>query len=220
MIIKLSLQQYLSEKTYHHICRKLDLRGSGRKTKENERLYPGELISRIHPFNIVYKEFGHTWFLATDIDFTQFHGEYASFQKTLLDGYAGLFGREVMEDFPAYEQFYCGYIEYADTLRVKSADQVIQSMMAAGSPPEQLEESRWAEYKKPHGTIAFCVSKVDDTSVKVLARCYGTALQKRIRDKSLHHMGAGVSITKMVSPETEGEIMNWLYARHKIEPVQ
>ena len=55
--------------------------------------------------------------------------------------------------------------------------------------------------------------------IKSVARCHGTALQKRIMDKSLHHMGAGVCVAKMVKEETEKEIMDWLCSRYKIVDV-
>lgn len=216
MITKLSLLHYLSEKTYKKICRKLDLDDGDSKIQYNDTSYSEKLICRIHPFNIQYRKFGHVWFLSVDIDFQMYRNENENFEQELFSEYAKIFGKDVMSDFPSYEKIYCGYIEYSDVVAVSNADNIIYNMKILGCPPEQLDENRWAEYKKPHGTIEFCVSKVDDTHIKILARCHGTALQKRIKDKSLHHMGAGVSAAKMVSEETENEIMRWLYAKHNI----
>lgn len=220
MINKFSLLHYLSEETYKNICRKLGLDDSARKVKDNYISYSDRLICRVHPFNILYNQFGHIWFLSVDIDFQKYHHAYENFGHELFKEYAKLFGNDVMSDFPAFENIYCGYIEYFDVITVCNTDNAIRGMAASGCPPEQLDENRWAEYKKPHGTIEFCVSKVDDTHIKTLARCHGTALQKRIKDKSLHHAGAGISAAKMVSEEIESEIMNWLYSKHKITVIK
>ncbi len=214
MINKLSLMHYLSEETYKIICRKLKLDDSHHKTKDNFVLFPDRFISCVYPFNIVYNQFGHVWFLSVDINFQKLH---PNFEYELLNEYTNLFGENAMSDFPAFENIYCSYIEYSDILTVGSTDLILTSMASTGCVPEQLDEKRWGEYKKPHGTIEFCVSKVDDTHLKILARCHGTALQKRIKDKALHHMGAGIKLTEMIKEETEIEIMNWLYAKHRIQ---
>jgi hypothetical protein len=215
MIAKMSLLHYPSEAAYKSICRKLGLDGDDSKTA-GELSFPNEFICGIHPFNILYERFGQICFLSVDLDMSKFKAQCADFEKTLFDAYLNIFGEEAMADFPAYKDIYCNYIEYADVLRVDSADQIINTMSASGCPPEQLDEAGWPDYQKPHGTIAFCVSKVDGTHIKTLARCHGTALQKLVKDKSLHRAGAGISVSKMIGRETEDEIMGWLYARYKI----
>jgi hypothetical protein len=216
MIKNLKLLHYLSEQTYKNICNKLGLDDSDRKTKDNHVLYPDKLIYFIHPFNIIYEQFGHTWFLSVSIDFQKFQQPHMCFKNELFSEYTKLFGQDAMNDFPAFENIYCNYIEYANVLTVDNADRVIKNMAASGCVLEQLNENKWAEYKKPHGTIEFCVSKSDDIHIKTLARCHGTALQKRVKDKSLHHLGGGVCVAKMVDEQTESDIMNWLYAKYKI----
>lgn len=216
MISKMNLLQYLSEETYQLICDNLKLDGSSRKIKDNYRQFPGDLVCRVHPFNIVYNQFGQVWFLSIDIDFQQYKKGYRDFEGILYGEYLNIFGKAAMRNFPAYENIYCNYIEYRNDLEVENADQTIRNMALSGCPPEQLDERRWSDYKKPHGTIEFCVSKLGDTIIKTMARCHGTALQKRIKDKSLHHMGAGVCVSKMASEETEKEIMDWLYSKYKI----
>ncbi|MGF7143842.1 hypothetical protein HNQ56_002272 [Anaerotaenia torta] len=216
MINKLNLLHYLSEKTYKSICRNLGLDEGDSKVRNNHLLLSDELVCRIHPFNILYNQFGHVWFLSVGINFQKFQQAYENFEKVLFGEYEKLFGKDAMSDFPVFQDIYCDYIEYSNVIKINSAEETIRSMAASGCLPEQLEESRWEEYKKPHGTIEFCVSRVDDTHMKTLARCHGTALQKRIKDTSLHHMGAGIKAAKMVSEETESEIMNWLYSKQKI----
>lgn len=216
MIVKFNLLHYLSKETYKNICLNLGLDDGDHKIKDNHALYPDKLICRVHPFNILYEQFGHVWFLSIDIDFQKFQDTYENFERELLSGYLKLFGTDAMNDFPEYKNIYCGYIEYFNILKVENASLVINNMAAQGCPPEQLNEARWAEYKKPHGTIEFCVSKQDESHIKALARCHGTALKKRIKDTSLHHMGTGISLAKMVTEQTESEIMNWLYKKYKI----
>ncbi len=219
MISKMSLLQYLSEETYQTICDRLGLDDRSRKIKDNFRQFPEAFVCRVHPYHIQYEQFGQVWFLSADIDCEKYEKGCQDFEKTLYEEYAGILGQEAMGHFPAYENIYCSYIEYRNQLQVTSADEVIRNMALSGCPPEQLDERRWSEYKKPHGTIEFCVSKAEDTVIKSVARCHGTALQKRIKDKSLHHMGAGVRVAKMVREETEKEIMDWLCSRYKIADV-
>ena len=52
--------------------------------------------------------------------------------------------------------------------------------------------------------------------IETLSRCFGTALKKRIMDKSLHGP-VGIKVSKIVDKQTETEIVNWVHKRHKLE---
>ena len=216
MIKSLNLLHYPSQQTYKAVCGQLGLNAADRQIKGNHAFYPGEPICLVHPYNIIYDSFGHVWFLSVSIDFQKLMQGKENFETKLFSEYTKLFGENVMNGFPAIDDIYCKYIEYENTVTVQDADSVIKDMAASGCPPEQLDENKWTEYKKPRGTIEFCVSKIDDTHLKTLARCHGTALQKRIKDKSLCQMGAGVRVAKMVEEQTETDIINGLYSKHKI----
>ena len=128
-----------------------------------------------------------------------------------------IFGRASANSFKIYiaERKFKAWFCRVCTRNSSGADGVIKTMAASGRAPEQLDENKWPEYKKPHGTIEFCVSKADAAHIKTLARRHGTALQKRVKDKSLHHLGGGVSAAKMIEEQTENDIMNRLYSKHK-----
>jgi len=217
MLKKMNFLHYLSDNTYKKICQKLNLDESDHKVGDNDINFPGKLICRVHPFNILYKTFGHIWFLSVDVNFEMSRNKYIDFEKELYGEYSKLFGQDVMADFPTYDGISCGYAEYYDEIAVDDADLVIGSMADSGCPPEQLDETKWPQYKKPHGTIGFCVSKIDGTQIKALARCHGTAMKKRIKDRK-YHITTGISAAKIVNEQTEREIVDWLRKRHKIEP--
>ena len=81
--------------------------------------------------------------------------------------------------------------------------------------PEQLDKALWDKYKKPHGTIEFCIS-IEGDAVETLARCHGTALKKRVTDTSLHRT-VGLMPEAAVNKDTETDILNWLYKRYHID---
>jgi len=114
VIRKMKLLHYLSEDTYKNICRKLKLDDGDSKTKENFISYPNEAIFRIYPFNILYKQFGHIWFLNVFVDFPKFQCEYADFNRRLFEQYKKLFGKNIMKDFPVYEEIINWLVEKYD----------------------------------------------------------------------------------------------------------
>lgn len=213
MITNLRLLHHLSEDTYKNVCRRLGIYEEGRM-KNKFVMYPDKPIYRIEPFNLAYKEFGHIWFLYLFIDFPKFQCKYADFKDKLFAEYEKLFGKEVMGDFPSFEAINCAYVEYSNIFKVNDADEIIKNMTALKCPPEQLDKNLWNQFKKPHGTIEFCVAKKDKTHIETLARCRGSALKKRI-DASLH-VGTGINPAAIVSEQTENDIVGWLLSRYKI----
>jgi hypothetical protein len=215
MIRNLKLLHYLSEDTYKNICQTLDLDDSESKTKENFISYPDKPIFRIHPFNIIYKQFGHIWFLNVFVDFPKFQCDYTSFNSQLFDQYKKLFGKIVMKDFPVFEQIICEYVEFYNIYEVPDADSVEKEARKLGCPPvnPDLDIGSLTNANKPHGKIEFCISKKDDKHIETLAHCFGTALKKRIKDKSFHGP-VGIKTAKIVNRQTEEEIVNWLLHKH------
>jgi len=217
MIGNLRLLHYLSSDTYKNICQLLNLDDSESKTKENFVSYPDKPIFRIHPFNIIYKQFGHIWFLNVFIDFPKFQCDYTDFNRRLFEQYGKLFGKNIMEDFPAYEQIICEYVEFYNVFEVINADNVEKNARKLGSPPVNPDQdiSSMTNVNKPHGKIEFCISKKDDNHIESLAHCFGTALKKRIKDKSFHGP-VGIKAAKIVNRQTEEEIVNWLLEKYSI----
>ena len=216
MITKLSFLHYLPKETYQAVCHVLGLDDSDHRNKGNDITFTKGLIARVHAFNIVYEAFGHIWFMNVDTNLEYFPGSYEDYAATLYSEYIKLFGAKAMVNFPTFDQLSCGYAEYANIIAVASADKTIQNMAAMGCPPQQLDESRWASFKKPNATIEFCVSKLDATHLKTLARCHGTALKKRIKD-SAFHITTGIAAPKMLEMQIEIDIVQWLYAKYKID---
>ena len=214
MIQKLSLLHYLSEDTYKKLCRKFNLDDSERKTSDNFVEFTHGRISKISLFNIAYKQFGHIWFMDVAFDFSQFYCSYDSFEHHLYAHYQSFFGEEILFDFPLYDQLCCNYIEYSSLIESKNTTAIMKKLETK-CEPKQLDKSLWDNYKKPHGTIEFCIS-ANENSIETLARCHGTALKKRITDPSLHRT-VGLIPRAAVNHTTETGVLNWLYKRYGIE---
>ena len=217
MIRNLKLLHYLSEDTYKNICQSLNLDDSVSKSKDNFISYPDKPIFRIHPFNIIYKQFGHIWFLNVFIDFPKFQCDYADFSSRLFEQYRELFGETIMEDFSAFEQIICEYVEFYNTFEVTDAGNVEKDARNLGCPPVNLDLdiASLTNANIPHGKIEFCISRKDDKHIETLAHCFGTALKKRIKDKSFHGP-VGIKAIKIVNEQTEEEIVNWLLEKYNL----
>lgn len=212
MIQKLNLLHYISEDTYRKICLKFN--GNVDKTKANNIvIFIDEKIRKITLFNIVYKQFGHVWFMDMEIDYPKFECPYDFFEQKLYEHYYSVFGDEILADFPLYDQLCCNYIEYSSAIKVQNPADIIRKLETK-CKPEQLDKSLWGEYRKPHGTIEFCAS-ADKDFIEILARCHGTALKKRI-DPSLHRT-VGILPSAAINGSTESCILSWLYKKHGIE---
>jgi len=215
MIRNLKLLHYLSKDTYTNICQTLHLDDNVSKSKDNSISYPDKPIFRIHPFNIIYKQFGHIWFLNVFVDFPKFQCDYSGFGDQLFEHYRKLFGKNIMEDFPIFEQIICEYVEFYNIFEVTNADIAEKWARELGCPPVNpyLDIGSLTNVNKPHGKIEFCISKKDDKHIETLAHCFGTALKKRIKDKSFHGP-VGIKAAKIVNRQTEEEIVNWLLHKH------
>lgn len=214
MIQKLKLLHYLSEETYKKVCIKLRL--DANVAKGNMVSFKDKKISQIELYHIDYKEFGHIWFMDVEIDFPKFCCDYKDFQQELYAYYDVIFDKDIMSMFPSYNELCCGYIEYSSILKLSSITD-LRSRLVEKCEPEQLDKELWNNYKKPHGTIEFCLSLSDNT-LETLARCHGTALKKRVKDTSLHKT-VGLLPKAAVNEETESEILNWLYKKYNIPSV-
>ena len=217
MIGNLKLLHYLSNDTYKNICRILNLDDGDSKTKDNYVSYPEKAILRIHPFNILYKQFGQIWFLNVFIDFPKFQCEYTDFSRRLFEQYKEMFGKDIMKDFPVFEQIICEYVEFRNIFEVSNADSVVKNARKLGSLPVYPVPDIFnlTNANIPHGKIEFCISKQDGKHIETSAHCFGTALKKRIKDKSFHGP-VGIKASKIVNRQTEEEIVNWLLVKYEI----
>jgi hypothetical protein len=165
----------------------------------------------------MYKQFGHIWFLNVFIDFPKFQCDYTGFSGLLFEQYRKLFGKIIMEDFPAFEQIICEYVEFYNIFEVTDAENIEKDAGKSGCPPvnPDLDIGSLTNINKPHGKIEFCISKKDDKHIETLAHCFGTALKKRIKDKSFHGP-VGIKAAKIVNRQTEEEIVNWLLEKYSI----
>jgi len=213
MIESIKLLHYLNESTYKKICLKFGL--NYQKTKDNFICFEARKIYRIDMFNISYEQFGHVWFMDLHINFPKFDCPYDKFEQELRESCYELFGEEIMADFPAYDKIACGFIEFSNLLKVENADETLNRLRGGKCVREQLERPLWSEYKKPHGTIEFCLCKENATCLFALARCHGTALKKRIKDSSFHGP-VGIVPSKIINEDTEKEIMTWLYKNYGV----
>ena len=213
MIKNMNLLHYLSEETYKNICNTLALDSS----KGSCVSYPKKAISLIEHFNISYKQFGHIWFLSVHINFLKTKCEYNDFNVWLFEQYKEIFGKKIMEKFPKYEQIICNYVEYYNILKVDNVDLIVKNVKEFGCPSVELDLdiSDLKHSKKPHGKIEFCISKKDGRHIETLAHCFGTALKKRIKDKS-YHGPVGIKVDKIVNKHTEIEIVNWSLKKYKL----
>lgn len=214
MIQKIKLLHYLSEETYKKICNKLGLDFT--VSKSNKVTFECEKISQIELYHIDYKKFGHIWFMDVEIDFPKFCCSYHDFEYELYAYYAQIFDREIMSFFPSYDELCCEYIEYSSILQISNpAD--IKNRLLEKCAAEQLDKSLWGNYKKPHGTIEFCLS-LSDHILETLARCHGTALKRSVTDPALQKT-VGLLPKAAISEETESKILNCLYKRYNIQNI-
>ncbi len=210
MIQRINLLHYLSADTYEKICARFHF--DIHKARGNIAVFEREKIRKIDLYHIDYQEFGHIWFMDAEVYFPQFSCEYELFGERLYDAYLALFGGEIMWDFPSYDQLCCSYIEYASRLTLACDTAAFIDGLREKCAPEQLERALWSQYKKPHGTIEFCIS-VEGDRVETLARCHGTALKKRVTDRKLHKT-VGLIPEAAVNKKTEADILQWLYKRY------
>jgi hypothetical protein len=218
MIKNIGLLHYLSSDTYKKICNVLNVDVSDHKTKENYVAYKNKPIFHINPFNIVYKQFGHIWFLHIYIDFPKLKCNYTDFKDKLFEQYKELFGNNIMNDFPAFDQIICDYVEFYNILKIVGNENIEENIKILECPPVQLnlDLSDLTNNNKPHGVIELSISKKDNKNMETLVRCFGTGLKKRIKDKSLHGP-VGIKISKIVNKQTEAEIVNWVLKRHNLK---
>lgn len=212
MIQRVGFLHYLSEGTYREICRMLGLDAEDRRGLDNYVTYENDRITKVQLFNLVYQDFGHVWFMHVDVNFSRFECTYEAFPAKLYEAYRALFGEDVVSGFPAYDGLNCDYVEYYTLFPVDDASACLSELQER-YPREQTEKALWDHFKKPHATIAFCMARLDDTHMETLARCHGSALKKRVKDKALHRV-TGVTPSIAVNAETEKEITDWLWRRH------
>lgn len=100
MIQKVGFLHYLSEVTYRAVCDKFGLDPNDQRGLENYVTYADSKITKIHLFNLEYKEFGHKWFMHVDVDFPRFDCTYEAFPSKLYEAYRGFFGHAIADTFP------------------------------------------------------------------------------------------------------------------------
>lgn len=215
MIQRLNLLHYLTKDTYVKICTRLGLDKDA--PRGNIAVFENEKLSKIDLYHIDYKEFGHIWFMDVEVDFPKFACDYDMFGKMLYEQYRMFFKDNIMEDFPPYDQLCCTYIEYTSMSQLNGDSAGMIDLLKEKCVPEQLDKALWDKYKKPHGTIEFCLS-IEGNTVETLARCHGTALKKRVTDSSLHKT-VGLIPKAAINQDTETAILNWLYKRYNMNDV-
>jgi len=211
MIQEVGFLYWLKEDTYKSICRKLGLNETAQKTKDNCISIDEKGISMLFLYNIEYTGCGRVWFMETRIDFPKYNCSHTDFPLNLYENYADIFGADIMNDFPSYDLMSCYHMKYYNVFDVTSADEVI-TMLNEKHPPEQLNKSLWSKYKRAGATIDFCFNKKDETHIETLARCNGSGLKRRV-DKAFHRH-VGIDPYTAVNPETENQIVSWLWSRH------
>lgn len=204
MIEKIHLLHYLKEDTYARVCKKFD-RDHG--IPFADMIYiANSPITQIHLFNLQYKGFGHIWFMRVFTDFRDFNCEYEEFESVLYQAYNELFGTEIMTDFPVYDAINCDYIEYGAIAGVDDAEAAIERLKSTKLAPEQLDRDQWDNFKKASSTVAFLLSKEDDTHIRLHTRCHGTAMKRLIKDEQ-HHRATGICLPIAVNHETEAFVL-------------
>ncbi|MHB1457924.1 MAG: hypothetical protein ACYC0V_13520 [Armatimonadota bacterium] len=215
MIEEIRLLHYLKEDTYIKVCRKFDRLHDIPFTDMVD--VDNSPIAQIHLFNLQYKSFGHIWFMRIFADFRSFNCGYEAFESTLYRVYDELFGAGIMSDFPVYDAVNCDYIEYGAIARVDDADTAIEKLRNTRLAPEQLDRDLWDSFKKASSTVAFLLCKEDDTHIRLLTKCHGTAMKRLIKDEQ-HHRATGISLPTAVNHETEALVLGKQIDRY-ISPV-
>lgn len=219
MVKAIELQHYIKKENYQNIIQRLSIINETNKTEtRNTHTYkiPGSLIYEVFLFDGEYKNAGHIFILMTKINSDHSKINYEDFKSDLYKEYALLFGTDVMNNFPDYDELVCDYIEYDTMLPVENADQVLNHLRVNGKfEPEQLDYLLWDSFKKSFGVIEFCLCKFSNKEIRMLALCRGSALKKRIRDVSLHIEG-GITPKAVINEITEKSIFDWLCKQYKV----
>jgi hypothetical protein len=163
-------------------------------------------ITQIHLFNLEYKSFGHIWFMRVFTDIRSFNCGYEEFESALYQAYDALFGADIMSDFPVFDAINCDYIEYGAIAGVDDAEAAIERLRSTKMTPEQLDRDLWDNFKKASSAVAFLLCKEDDTHIRLLAKCHGTAMKRLIKDEQLHR-ATGICLPIAVNHETEALVL-------------
>ena len=218
MINNIGLLHYLSQETYKGICEKLNLDDTDSKTGGNSISIPDNPVFHIKLYNIIYKQFGHIWFMETYLNFPKFGCSNENFGKNLFKQYGKLFGKDIMVNFPELEKIVCVYIEFLNEFNIHNADEIERKAIKSGClpVPSVFDIDNLKHRDKSHSNIHLYISKIGNEKIGTLTLGFGSALKKRISDK-IYHGPVGIKIPKMLDKQTETGIVNWALKKNNLE---
>lgn len=208
MIGEIQLVQYINESVYNTICEKLSTYNAEHHTHSHTFTVNNNGIKRFEMFEVDIKKPVHTYIIQSVLDFIGFNCDYANFETVLYQRYAELFGDEVMENFPKYDEISCDYMELFGTVEVRNVDTLFKKLLEKKCIPAQLDRNRWNEVESTHSKVKFCMAKDDKTHISYVMCLHGKMLKSRINDKSFH-INNGVKPSVLINAEMINDISVW-----------
>ena len=213
MIQKMTLLYGLTQETFELLKSRLDSMYpdiSDHKKKIFSWKFEGDPVCQLDLYNLTFKAGGECYICQAYIDFPKFGCAYEDFGTVLYKKYEALFAVSKLADFPAYDSSVCDFIEYAAECKADDADKTLQKFAQNfGFKPEQLDRTRWHEYKTHFGTNHFRMTKLSGDQIVISAKCDGTVLKKRIGNDHVNRDG-GVIPSAAVNREDEERILHWM----------
>lgn len=216
MINEIQLVHYLSEPVYTGLLIKLKSAASEHHAHSHNFYYTESAVKELQFYELDLKQPVHIFIMQSVIDFQRLGCGYDDFSRTLYEKYSEFFGSEIMCDFPDYNSICCDYIEYSNVIEVKNSDEIIKRLLSGRCVPEQLDRTRWIEFKKPQSVIKFCMAKTDGTHIETLACAHGMALKSRIKEKEYHKYN-GILPFKLINYAAERDILAWLLHMYAVD---
>ncbi|MDF2543783.1 MAG: hypothetical protein K0S47_3501 [Herbinix sp.] len=207
MIVNMTLVHNITKELYEKIVSTLQEICTISKPHAHTFCRKDEAIYQIELYEMDIKKPMQKYIIQSLIHFPLLNCTKDNFSEKLYDLYTNMFGNDIMASFPAYDELICDHIEYSINIKVDHADKSLEKILKINKGiPEQLDRSRWHEYKKSFGSVKYCMAKMDDTHLELFAQCDGTALKSRLKEKSLHRAN-GIVPSAAVSEDTENIVL-------------
>ena len=195
---------------YNEIC---DILGFDKVKKNNQNnfiLYPDDdAVHSIRMFYLDYQTWGRLYFFAPIINVPSMFRKYSnkdevtyeSFLYSLRKTYADKFGQGLTEKLIDADNMLCYYVEFISYIEVVNSDKFIKGLEKYNFATEQLDISKFDEYKLKNSYVSFTINSFNDNTIRLCAKCPNTALKKITKIKGLDHLKADKVFDKEFAAE-------------------
>jgi len=226
MIRQIGLLHYLDEETFKALGAKfgIDTQKSMPKSRKSTFTNPDNPIRELELYTISYKAWGRIWFFPITLDMGILYGappgslvdaasiDYEGFSERLFDAYRREFGSDLVESFPSTDHSVCSYAEFTVHIRVPDSGNLMAQLAAGRFTAEQLDIGCFDSYKLRNSTPWFTANKLDDHTIRLCAKCAGSAL--KILLKATGDARVGVPVPMVLTKDTAVDILSKQAIKH------